>query len=828
MSFANDLHAISELGFLSNKEREDFFLSDEEDEDENFKFKYVPVSKFKNIIKDVRRQRIKVDDERTWNTFLKQQRSLSLPYQEDNVDPSISNVKKFLRDNFKEVDRELMRLEEDALPERRKRPSSSVNENVQDFQVQGTRVESPKEVPVMKDSDTGSTNILLTIPEEENILSTYKKGLESRQECRLNNANRISSSDHRIIRRKDRTRTILHAIDDSEYNSSPELSPDLASDPDDLVDVRADPIVVRKVLFCQKKISRVLDEISLQLDKIPLPDGERDLYRRQQRVMEFAIRFSRNYLYELGRQVTEIQRHVRAISPSVRVKPSRRCRTLHMQAIEQKLVAAHQLMLQALTAYCRHIPSSALKSHPGKLKEVLQILVDLVEICAKIHLTPYHFGSGDADEQLLTNLQSFMRQHRSRRHENPEQFQDKDLLNKCSNILSKLRPGSDNESQVVSNRTQSTLATAPSASRTRRRNSAKNLTNRLSMYSVDVRNSRKLPFCSQQQQREKERGTVRSRMLSSNHPGTPELPNPHSSPASNKSSKEMTRRVNPRIKERLLQKDGDIRTMMDMIPTDSEAGSSIEHTDKFKELRPSESKFKVSRKSSTRIKTSPRSKHSGISMKSTKNDMNVGNEVFANKVTTITEEHLSNLVPVIADLISFIRNKDNDCEIRPVSSASVETLLGLLGKYEPAASDLHENLSNSKNMQLICLSSDEIANTLPKYMDASCQAKLDKMSDSQSESSIANDVMKFYNQKKEKKRLIISKESEAIILDYRDRYQAWCRENPMYSSNTQNKPWEVVAWISDKLVDELINEISKELQMDDVIKKLFDLEFQEF
>lgn len=34
--------------------------------------------------------------------------------------------------------------------------------------------------------------------------------------------------------------------------------------------------------------------------------------------------------------------------------------------------------------------------------------------------------------------------------------------------------------------------------------------------------------------------------------------------------------------------------------------------------------------------------------------------------------------------------------------------------------------------------------------------------------------------------------------------------------------------ISDKLVDELITEIAKELQIDDVIQKLFELEFQEF
>lgn len=34
--------------------------------------------------------------------------------------------------------------------------------------------------------------------------------------------------------------------------------------------------------------------------------------------------------------------------------------------------------------------------------------------------------------------------------------------------------------------------------------------------------------------------------------------------------------------------------------------------------------------------------------------------------------------------------------------------------------------------------------------------------------------------------------------------------------------------IADKLVDELVAEISKELQMDNVIKKMFDFEFEDF
>lgn len=42
--------------------------------------------------------------------------------------------------------------------------------------------------------------------------------------------------------------------------------------------------------------------------------------------------------------------------------------------------------------------------------------------------------------------------------------------------------------------------------------------------------------------------------------------------------------------------------------------------------------------------------------------------------------------------------------------------------------------------------------------------------------------------------LIISEETEINFQKYRHEYQRLVQLVPMYSSNTQNKPWDIVAW----------------------------------
>lgn len=199
-----------------------------------------------------------------------------------------------------------------------------------------------------------------------------------------------SLSDSSITEKKCYTNQLLRAANHFENNSDTDSS----NNKDDIVYIQPDPFTIQKLLSMQKKIAELLDEISFRLCRIPLPDGDNDLKRRQQQTLEFSIRFSRNYLYNLNRVVTSIQRHIRAMSPRLGLKQYKNI-VFHQDMIKQKLVAAHQLLIQALTAYYKHIPNSILEGHSTKLQDVLQVVYNLINICDKVEISTYYFCSGD-------------------------------------------------------------------------------------------------------------------------------------------------------------------------------------------------------------------------------------------------------------------------------------------------------------------------------------------------------------------------------------------------------------------------------------------------
>lgn len=151
----------------------------------------------------------------------------------------------------------------------------------------------------------------------------------------------------------------------------------------------------------QKKIAELLNEISFRLCKIPLPDGDDDLKRRQQQTMEFAIRFSRNYLYNLNRLIASIQRHIGAMSSRTKLNQCHKNKAFHQDNIKRELIAAHHLLIQALSAYCKHIPNSTFESHPTKFQNVLQIVCNLRDICDKVEIFTNRFCAGDANTLLV-------------------------------------------------------------------------------------------------------------------------------------------------------------------------------------------------------------------------------------------------------------------------------------------------------------------------------------------------------------------------------------------------------------------------------------------
>lgn len=245
----------------------------------------------------------------------------------------------------------------------------------------------PKEKFSRKNESTRGTNILIPVSQEDNALNC-KESDGSRKVCRLRP--KKSLSDPSIAQKKRFTNRLLRAANHFENNSDSDSS----NNRDDIVRIQPDPVTIQKILSMQKKIIELLNEISFRLHRIPLPDGDNDMRRRQQQTMEFAIRFSRNYLYDLNRLLISIQRQ---LSSRAGLKQRRRNIAFYQDIIKQKLIAAHQLLIQALNAYCKHIPNSVLEGHPTKLQELLQVVCNLRDICSKVEISTNCLCLGDTN-----------------------------------------------------------------------------------------------------------------------------------------------------------------------------------------------------------------------------------------------------------------------------------------------------------------------------------------------------------------------------------------------------------------------------------------------
>ncbi|KAL6264706.1 hypothetical protein P5V15_004805 [Pogonomyrmex californicus] len=793
-----------------NDNEETLFLSEDENDDYNFKF--MPANHFKYIVKDVRRQRCREEEENAWASFVRQQELNG--YDTNDIQPSVQSIKQLLDKGMREADKELKKLEMDTLSDRIRKDSSRIeNDQKKKLKVNNIRDSAPKKMPVMKDTGTDSTNLLLTIPEEDNA-STY----EQRHGSEIYKSYvRKSHSGHAIPRK----RQLHHATNGTEYNSSPESSACRDGIMDGVICIRPDPLTMHKILTMQRRVCELLDEIMFRLRNIPAPDGIKELQRRQQCVAEFVVRFSRNYLYDLNRYVKDIQRHMCVISPRAIIKPNQRSLGLHMHAIEHKLLAAHQLLLQALVAYCKHIPTSIPKSHPGKLREILQVVIDLKTMCDRLHLN--YLDSGDTDILPL----------------------GKEIESKCNVILSKLKLHADKD--LNTNKIQS-MASFTSHSTNKKRPNRKQLSNRLSMYNMDTKTSKlkSSKLKTNYYQRDKRYNTIDSKKI----PNESISDQVYSSSVTSKNTNQISVK-----KHKTFAKEEDIKTMMDILPIDSDNGSNLETQERHNDAMLTRRICKESRKCSNKLQNQQQSEtlENIVKNTSTNND-----DELTKRMTTITEEHLSDLVPVIADFMSYVSNKNESEAESDYSKTTTKTLMEFLQKYQSLKSaktkinasticDIcHSSVGsnceceysktnrtltgmrkNGKNMQLICVSSRENLPEVPRYCDASCQAdceSLMKLPDFETKMKEGKFMLDSLNNIE----LVVSEETEMNFLKYKREYQRLMQSIPMYSSNTQNKPWDIVAWISDKLVDELITEIAKELQIEDVIQKLFEFEFQEF
>ncbi|XP_022916303.1 putative leucine-rich repeat-containing protein DDB_G0290503 [Onthophagus taurus] len=139
--------------------------------------------------------------------------------------------------------------------------------------------------------------------------------------------------------------------------------------------------VLDKTLKCMEDIRILIDT------GIITPDGDDDFDRRRKRSVEFASRFSRNYLYQLNRQVNDILQITMQLSGDD---------TNKMLSIRQKLVTSYQTLLQGLQAYYNHLPVSITNAVPEKVRELLKLTSSLCEIHRTS--TPKDLNSNEKEE----------------------------------------------------------------------------------------------------------------------------------------------------------------------------------------------------------------------------------------------------------------------------------------------------------------------------------------------------------------------------------------------------------------------------------------------
>lgn len=77
-------------------------------------FKYIPANQFKYVVKDVRRQRCREEEENVWASFVKQQELSNLAYNKNGMQPSVQSIKELLDEGMRGANKELERIEADT------------------------------------------------------------------------------------------------------------------------------------------------------------------------------------------------------------------------------------------------------------------------------------------------------------------------------------------------------------------------------------------------------------------------------------------------------------------------------------------------------------------------------------------------------------------------------------------------------------------------------------------------------------------------------------------------------------------------------------------
>ncbi|CAG9786499.1 unnamed protein product [Diatraea saccharalis] len=137
-----------------------------------------------------------------------------------------------------------------------------------------------------------------------------------------------------------------------------------------------------------------------------------------------------------------------------------------------------------------------------------------------------------------------------------------------------------------------------------------------------------------------------------------------------------------------------------------------------------------------------------------------------------------------------------------------------------ATGSRYERVSGAKNAQLHCISggSPRQPSTpqLLRILEETIQKKIPKTL--YQKPSTGNNVDRF------RLALNIPEQTAERLFQYRTKFVQHMLASPMYANCEIGKPWEIIGSISEQLIDDLLSQCAKEMQLQNVVQELYKVE----
>ncbi|XP_031353359.1 uncharacterized protein LOC116178119 isoform X2 [Photinus pyralis] len=547
-------------------------------------------------------------------------------------------------------------------------------------------------------------------------------------------------------------------------------------------------------LFCRKSIcaSRVLDL------KIVKPDGTAEWEKRRTRSAEFCSRLQRNYLYQLTRQIADLQVKGRSSDQALPL-----------------LTSAYQTLLQAFQAYHNHIPISLGDLVPDKLRMLVEYANELCDFYVELLREE---TDGLLKKDLLENIR-----------------------NGCAMVLSRVNEMTIPLQETVSKRrsvSKSSLASRKKCT------CKKALNDKLSMYSIP--NACKKDLLLKKSTAEKLNGVTRcgpcvqSRYKTAGFKHRP--PVNRSAPAK---PKLFPKRTLEPIKETPVESPknhDDIETMV-KVHKDKEMTKMNQSIDteweqvvlQFRGL--CESLTAKEKREVSQAQLEILLKNLMEMALSGKINNNTPNGINGSHINSCKDSGPTKSLPNLAV------SKTQNGEIHIKNGYNLEGLKTSAENKQESTHSLQSQwkileVSGAKNAQLICIRDEGSGIEVPKNPNPSLATLPPETTEHEPApitkvlaERIENETVpletnvKISHPPPPRKLTPLPKHKIKTILQGKLSHAKVMKMLPMYCKSTDQHPWEVVDNITHRLLEDILLVISKEIQVGDILQSLYNSEF---